>query len=149
LMLAFDGGRIVGCMAAWDQSSFRQTVVESYRMPRWRRGIANLWQRLRGRPSYPPIGQQLPLVSVAVPLVAGGQEYVVELLLDRLRAELASSHCQGLLVGLAEYDPCLARLRRQSLFEYATRVYAVYWDSPPAPLDRLVNSAFYLELGCL
>lgn len=56
--VATRGGRVVGCLALWDQRAFKQVVVRGYSkgLERWR-PIVNLATILTGAPVLPPTGQ--------------------------------------------------------------------------------------------
>jgi hypothetical protein len=59
-VVAVRDGRVVGCLAQWDQSAFKQVVVRGYskRLARWR-PVLNLAGPWVGAPHLPPVGQPL------------------------------------------------------------------------------------------
>src|SRR5262249_19800834 len=110
LLLAIRGGAIVGTFAAWDQSSFRQTVVHGYGAPlRWVRPVYNVWARWSGRSRLPSPGDPLRYHFAALPVVTDDDPSVFAALLDAVIAH--RSDANYLLVGLHESDPLLPVLR--------------------------------------
>jgi hypothetical protein len=152
ILTAWQGKRLVATLGLWDQSTFKQTVVEGYsQLLGAARLLYNAWARLRGWPRYPPVGGQLRSLVAAIPLAAPGY-------LPVLRQMIASAGAlirrplpdgAGLLLGVSEGDPLLRMVSRASLFRYTTNIYLVYWNPESVIPDPGRNPNVYLELGCL
>lgn len=150
LLLAFDGGRLVGTLGAWDQQGFRQTVVERYGMLlRWARPLYNCWASLRMRPRLPEPGRPFRCLTGALPLVAANDRDVFGLLLDVLLVRSNMTGCDYLLVGLHETDPLLPVATRRAAASYVTRLYHACWEDGESLRVGLDGRPCYLELGCL
>ena len=111
--LAERGGRIIGCLALWDQRRFKQTVVRSYAGVL---ALARPWlapvQRLLGRPGLPPPGTALPLAFLSHAAVRDQDARVLLALIDDVAR---SSDCAGLehlVLGFAAANPLAGALRR-------------------------------------
>jgi hypothetical protein len=152
LMLAWWQGRLVGTLGVWDQSDFRQTVVQGYDGPlRWMRPLVNCWAALRGRPRLPAAGQALPNRFAALPVVtntdASGALNAAQVLCSLLHA--APRGPGYLLFGLHEGDPLLWLVRRYAVAEYVTRLYIACWEDGETSRLALDGRVPYLELGSL
>jgi hypothetical protein len=150
VLLAFRGDRLVGTLAGWDQSSFRQTVVEGYGASmRWARPLANTWARLRGRSPLPKPGEPLRYLFAALPVALDDDRQVFDLLLRNLIARASPADYDFVLVGLHADDPLLPVARSLGSHSYQTRLYLVCWDDGEDIYRAIDNRPPYLELGCL
>ncbi|MBA3485216.1 MAG: hypothetical protein H0T51_25760 [Pirellulales bacterium] len=150
VMLAFEGDQLVGTLGAWDQSSFKQTIVHGY--GRWLsvvRPVYNIVASMRRRPALPAVGSVLKARYAAIPVVAEDDAAVFCSLVEAVSKEIARRGVKLLLLGLHESDPLLPVGRRFAGREYVTRIYLVYWPDRPPELTELVQRVPYLELGCL
>ncbi|MDF1522934.1 MAG: hypothetical protein P1P87_08965, partial [Trueperaceae bacterium] len=133
VQVAWRGERIVGTLAVWDQSAFKQDVVAGYGTPlrRWR-PLVDVAARLVGaRPLTPP-GAAIPLAFAALVRVADDDPAVFRALLAA-GAEAARARGKGLLmVGLADADPLLPVARRFLHVPYRSELYALAWGDDPA-----------------
>lgn len=126
-------GRPVGCVAAWDQGGYKQTLVTGYRGHlRWSRPVVNAlapWLRV---PRLPPPGGELRHVTLSHLAVDGDDA-------DVLRAVVGDAHdgwigrMGHLTTMLAARHPLLGTLR--ALLrprEYRSTLYRVgFADLPP------------------
>ncbi|MCA9188604.1 MAG: hypothetical protein R3E01_29650 [Pirellulaceae bacterium] len=151
VLIARRKGRIVGSLALWDQRGFKQSVVEGYggRL-RWLRPYWNAAARIMRWPRFPDVGCAFESVIGALPIVARGEEGVLEGMISRARQHIAEKwpECSSLLLGVFERDRLFDTIHRNSLFRYVTHVYLVYWDDEIDP-TRYAGRDIYLELGCL
>ena len=149
LLLALENGQLVGTMARWNQSQFRQFVVDDYASPiRWLRPFVNSWLGLRGMPDLPGRGEAFRYAMAAISIVVNDSGPVFEALLEANLRRLRQSESDYLLVGMHECDPLLPIARRHKTAEYLTNLYLVSWPGEKesiVPDDRLP----YLELGAL
>lgn len=150
LLLALKKGRIVGTLGVWDQSGFRQTVVERYSSGlRLLKPLYNCWAAVRRQPPLPRVGEPFRYCAAAVPVVAGDAATVFEALLARARDRAAERSAGHLLVGLHVSDPLLPVAAAQQATAYVTRLYYVCWDDGDELRNRLDGRPPYLELGTL
>jgi hypothetical protein len=150
LLLAFRGGSLVGTLAGWDQSGFRQTVVHGYgRALRLARPLVNLAARCRGLPPLPAPGEGLRCVTAALPVLAGDDPAVFAALVEGVRDRAARGGPAHLMLGLHEGDPLLPALLPYRATWYTTRLYLVCWDDGESVREALDGRVPYLELGSL
>lgn len=150
LLLAFRNSRLVGALAGWDQSRFRQSVVEDY-APGLRRArpLYNLWAGIRGMPKLPKPGERIHYLVGALPIVQDYDRDVFEVLLQNLMARSTPGPPGYLMIGLHESDPLLPVAAPYALQHYLTRLYLVVWDDGDDFRQQLDGRPVYLELGCL
>lgn len=150
VLLAWRGSRVVGSLAGWNQSSFRQTWVDAYaETVRYGRLVYNAWARLRGRPRLPPAGAQLHYWTAALPLAQDNDPHIFAALLQAARRHLDRRRGEFLLVGMHERDPLLPVLKRAGGAEYVTRAFVVCWPDGNEQLHALDHRVPHLELGQL
>jgi hypothetical protein len=147
--LAWQGGRLVGILGAWDQHAFKQSVVCGYSPALvWARPLYNAWVKLTGRAPLPPPGQPLTYRSVALAVVRGDDPTVFAALLGAVRAACggAAGH---LLVGLHGDDPLLAHPALARATRYSAGLYLACWEDGEKARLEVDRRPPYLELGCL
>jgi hypothetical protein len=148
VLLATRDGSMVGTLAAWDQSTFRQTVVHDYSVPlRWVRPVYNAWAQWTGRGRLPGAGDPFRYLYAALPVVEDDDPAVFDSLLDSALARC--NNVDYLLVGLHESDPLLPVLRRRPATWYTTHLFHVCWDDGEPVRQSLDGRPPYLELGSL
>jgi hypothetical protein len=150
ILLALRDGQIVGTLGAWDQTAFRQIIVEHYPgLKNVVRPLYNVWSTCHGGPRFPAVGQPIRHLMAAIPLVKDGDSGAFVALLDEFRRRADRASHQALVVGAYELDPLLAILQAEAVFTYVTRVYLVHWADDREILLRARNHNVYLEVGCL
>ena len=157
ILLARWRGEIVGTMAAWDQMSFRQTVVHGYgHLLRRLRPLINAWSRLRSMSELPRIGQPLAMRLAALPIINREHTDCFPILLQALRQLCSGNRHRYLVLGLAEHDRLHQALPRLPGQIYRTRLCLVRWpDTPESQVNHYLQTSFlhqyppYLELGSL
>lgn len=150
ILLACRGGEILGSLGCWDQSSFRQIVVEAYGPAlALSAPLYNGWAALRGSPKLPKPGESLRFLTTALPVVAGNDRNIFAALLEAALARSVGRGWSHLLVGMHESDPLLDVVKHFQTEAYLTRCYLVYWDDGVALRRQIDGRTPYLELGCL
>ena len=116
-------GRIIGFVAAWDQSSFKQLRVTSYsaRLGIVRAGF-NLLARLGQATPLPPAGGQLRCLTAFGVCVPESRPDVLRALLQRIYAAHRTHGYSCLNIGLDLRDPLAVAL--QGLLAQPTDVHA-------------------------
>jgi hypothetical protein len=134
--LALKGSRVVGCLAAWDQNGFKQTVVRGYAgvLGRWRR-LANVGARLAGWPVMPPAGTPFRHAYASHLAVDDDDPRVFAALLRALHNHLAVRGYSYYMIGLSEANPLrpvvTASYRHVT---YTSVLYLVGWEDIPEAL---------------
>jgi hypothetical protein len=148
--LAMRGRRIVGTIAVWDQSAFRQTHVERYSA-----GLALL------RPAYnalagvlplkrlPAPGARIPSVYLACLATENDEVNLFRFLLRAVHDVIRRGPWHFAVAGLHESDPRAAVLAEMRHIPAAGRLFAVHFADQPLFIDSPAQRVPYLEAGCL
>jgi hypothetical protein len=141
-------GAIAGVAAVWDQSAYKQDVVDGYG-PSIRR-IAPAWSvlsRFIGARPLPRVGEPLASAFLACLAVAGDRPPVLRLLLSTALADAAGRGLAFLTAGFADGDVLLPVARRFLHFTYRSEVFLGSWAGDPvADLDGRTP---YVEIATL
>jgi hypothetical protein len=150
IFLAFSGEELVGTVAAWDQKSFRQSVVTGYnRRLTFLRLPYNATARLVGYPILPRPGSSLDYFNLSLICIREDDPHVFGSLLAQMIKQYRSRYSL-LMAGLHERDPLLPVLRQYRHFPYASRLYVVCWEDGEEDFGDLDDWRVpYLELGAL
>lgn len=127
--LALRDDAVVGCVALWDQRSFKQSVVAGYSgflgTFRW---LINLLAPLLGVPRLPPPGGTLDGAMLSH-LAVDGDDLAVALALLARAHEAAVGRFGTLTLGLPARHPWTAEVKAHfGAIEYRSLVYAVAWE---------------------
>jgi hypothetical protein len=130
---------IAGVLGAWDQRSFRQTVVVRYGgLLGTLRPLLNLvrW------PPLPPPGR--PLAFFYLAFLATDDNEAFAALMRRAYNDAVGGDCTHVVVGLHECDPRVAVLNGYAHTPFAGQLFAVTLDGPPELDGRVpyVEAAF-------
>jgi hypothetical protein len=127
--VAIRAGAIVGTVAAWDQTAFRQVVVTGYSpLLRFVRPALNLWWSATTGRSLPPAGQGLRFFQVAFACARNHDAGVLAALLERLHRDCREAAYDCFLIGFHERNPERGALRAFRAMHYASRLYLAAWN---------------------
>jgi hypothetical protein len=144
-----DGADVRGCIAIWDQRSFKQIVARGYRFPlNLLRGGYNLHARLTGRLVLPRPGKELEQVFLSfLTLDTQASNDAEEVIREALMIARRKGARVGTL-GLSVQNPLVSCLR-ESLHAsiYRTRIETIHWPDSVAPV--LDGRAPQPEVGLL
>ena len=121
------GGKIVSCVAVWDQRHFKQIVIRGYRpvLNRFRK-LYNCWATFHGRQELPAVGEQLQQVFLSF---IAFDEKTVGGLIALLEEALYVAYEQGAKTALFSlpglHDGCGAIGRKFGAVVYKTRIEQV------------------------
>jgi len=145
------GNQIVGCLALWEQSAFKQVVVKDYSGAiRYGRPLINLFSRLLGYPTLPPIDQSIKQIFVSHFAMDNDDPTLLVPLL-----KTAINHAKKLgqklvLFGLSQRHPCLAKLRREFRhILYSSDIYLVHWNDIELEIDQFARHPLHLDIAVL
>jgi hypothetical protein len=131
------GPGVRACLAVWDQSAAKQTVVRGYApWLRRLRPLVNVAAPLAALPHLPPVGaalRQAYLSHVAV------EDDDVGIFRALLRAGLTRSRRRGCtlaLIGLATGHPFADAVAQRRGVRYRSLLHLVAWPDAPASLDH-------------
>lgn len=149
-LLARHNGKIVGVLGVWDQSRYKQTVVQAYSgLLRWLRPAYNIGARLAGRQPLPAPGRPIHFAYASFICIAGNDPAIFQVLLRQAYHLAAGRGYAYLMVGLSVRDPLLAVVRRYLHIPYYSRLYAVYWPDGENFYERLDSRIPYVEIASL
>jgi hypothetical protein len=146
--LALRDDRVVGCLALWDQSGFKQVVVRGYapRLARWRPWINRL-PRALGIPRLPDPGEALPHATISHVAVDDDDPDIFQVLVESAHAEACARRYAYVVTGFAAGHPWLPWLQRRFRpRRYESVLYLVDWDGGAEPLDGRLP---HVEAGLL
>ena len=150
-IVATRDGKIIGCLALWDQSLYKQVVVRDYHnsiAPF--RGFVNTLSTMLGFPQLPKRGQAVSQVYISH---IGIDDDVSEILKSMLQfaGHLAAKRGHELiLVGLAEKNTMLKTLRKSFRHIcYTSNIYLVYWDDQQPNIEQLTRNPIHLDIAVL
>lgn len=149
--LAVVGGEVVGCLALWDQTGFKQVVVRGYapRLDQLRPWL-NRAAGLLGTPRLPEPGEALPHAYLSHVAVDEDDPVVFEALAEAAYDEARARGLAYVVAGFAAGHPFLDVLKKYRPRRYESVLYAVEWDEPArAALDRLAGRPPHLEVALL
>jgi len=148
IMVAFREGAIVGVMAAWDQASYKQDIVDAYGPTLRRlRPLYDLTARLFGFAALTSPGRAIPLSFAACLSVVDDDIAVMRALLAACEQHALGQGKSFLMLGLAETDPLLAATRGRLHVTYRSDLYAAAWSS--TALSKLDERIPYVEIAAL
>ncbi len=153
-LLALKGKRVVGCIAAWDQSRFKQSVVHAYA------GLIGRWPLARvALNRLAPLGWWPKLPAPDTPW---RNCYASHLAVDDadpavftalVRAFYRRARDQGFsyfILGLAEADPLSQMVRRgYRHITYPSQIYLVGWEDSWEAISRVDRRPPGLEVAVL
>jgi hypothetical protein len=149
--IATASGKVIGCLALWDQSSFKQIVVHSYgpAMRRWR-PWADLLSRVAGTPRLPLPGLPIPHVFVSHLAVDDDRPDVFSALFVEACNDARARGHACLVAGFAERHPFTRVTRRAyHAWSYSSIIYTVYWDDGSTADGAIDGRVPHLEVGLL
>jgi len=149
-IVAYQGNDIVGVTGLWDQSGYKQSVVQAYHGTlRWARPLYNLGARLLGAQPLPAPGQHINSAYASFICTAHNDPAVFRVLLAHIYNLAAERGYAHLMLGLAEQDPLLPVAKKYTHIAYHSRLYVVYWQDAADFYKRLDKRIPYIEIAAL
>ena len=145
------GGRVTGCLAVWDQSRFKQTVVRGYHPWLGRaRPLVNALRPWLRQPRLPPPGGALRSAFVSHLAVDGDDPDTALALLRGAVSEARARGLDHLVLGLAARHPLCAAVERAFPHrEYRSVLYQVYWEDDRERIPALDDRVPHPEVATL
>jgi hypothetical protein len=150
LLVARHRDRILGVLGLWDQSAYKQTVVQSYADSLRRlRPFYNLAARAVGVRPLPGVGQHIHSAYASFVCVANDDPDIFAALLQQVYSLAAERGLAYLMIGLAERDPLLPIAQKYPHIAYHSRLYVASWEDGHDFFARLDNRVPYIEIAAL
>jgi hypothetical protein len=150
-LVATDGPAIVGTVALWDQTAFKQSLVTSYRGALGvTRSLVNRVAPLFNVPTLPAPGSAF---SYAYLSHLAANEADADITLALLLHGYGRARARGIsyvTTGMSERDPRFSAIRtRLGGLAYPSVLYTVYWGERCAAVDALDDRPAHLEVAVL
>lgn len=149
--VAIDGDKVVGVMAKWDQSSFKQIMVNGYKgffsrmLP-----LYHLSAGLLGLPRLPNPGSQINYFYVSFMAIDSNEPEIFRSLLQAMYNVSINTQYDYFMIGLHETDPLLKIVRADYRFvKFDCRLYIACWDDGRDSYQQIDGRIPYLELATL
>lgn len=151
LHVALDEKGICGTAAIWDQTPFRQWVIDSYsRRAGLLRHPYNVYARVTGRPTFPSAGTALDYRFLGLVCIRDDAAGVLEGLCRSLWSALSAKSPEALVIaGFHRRDPLGRPFLTFPNTLLRSRVYIVHWPEGEADFAALDDRIPYLEVGSL
>lgn len=150
IQVAWRNDQVVGTFGIWNQSGFRQSVVQKYSAGlAWSRPVYNVFAALSGRPQLPAVGHEFHYCIAALVCVQDFNRDITRALIAAAAQRAPKDAGDFLLLGLPQSDPLNQHWQQYSVVTYTTRIYLVAWDDAARHVESLAPQPLYLELGCL
>ncbi|NND48477.1 MAG: hypothetical protein HKN55_12555 [Woeseiaceae bacterium] len=145
------GDQLAGCLALWDQRSFKQTVVCGYAKRLGRvRPFFNLVAPLLGRPRLPAPGARLESAFLSHAAIAPDDEEALVALIAAASREALRRGIDYVMIAFADRNP-LAKIVRKRFpcHSYVSMIYVVYWEDGAAAAAELDGRLPHPEMAIL
>jgi len=144
-------GRVVGCLALWDQRCFKQTVVKGYGARlRLARPMVNAVGPWFGVPKLPAPGGAVRNAFLSHVAVDDDDPDVLVSLVAEAMASPRASNVAYLVTGFAERDPLLRAITGTfACRRYSSLVYLVHWEDGADAVAALDGRIPHLEVAIL
>ena len=149
--LATKGSRVIGCLALWDQTSFKQTVVRGYNgsMARWRSWI-NLLAGFVDIPNLPEINLALQYAFASHLAVDNDDRQIFSSLMRAVYNETNRRGLNYFMIGLSQSNPLRPVLTKSYLhMAYPSQIYLMAWQDGLKDLATVGAQAAGLEIAVL
>ena len=146
--VARSAGRIVACLAAWDQSAVRQTHIERYSRPlRMLRPFYALASRVGPIKPLPAPGARVPYLYLACLAVRDNDVALFRGLLRYAYNELRTGPWHYAIAGLHERDPLSEVLGEYRRIDAAGHLFVVHYPEDGDPRPAIDARTRYLEMA--
>lgn len=148
--IARRAGQIAGVMALWDQSAYKQTVVQGY--SGWLRAAAPIYNwgaAWTGRAALPRPGEKLRSAYAAFACIANDDAAIFTSLLCEICRDARQRHFDFVLLGMDARDPLFSAARRWKHVAYPSRLYLAEWPDGGKFHEQLDDRPVYADIATL
>ena len=150
ILIARRSGRIAGIAGLWDQSAYKQTIVQGY--SRWLKAAApvyNFGAHWIGRAALPRLGTKLCSAYAAFICIANDEAQIFAALLRQLYNLARLRGFEYLLIGLDARDPLLPVAKKYAHVSYPSRLYLAEWPDGGHFHEQLDHRPAYVDIATL
>jgi len=148
--LVFNSDQVIGCLACWDQSAFKQTVVRGYSgsLKRWRKAI-NLFSRFGGWIYLPEPNTPLRYSYASHLAIDNDDPVIFDALLRAVYNHNFEQKYNYFMIGLAESNPFHKVVGTYRPLTYISQIYLVDWNDAGELLANIDQHIPGLEIAVL
>lgn len=148
--LALKKDKIIGVLAKWDQTNFKQTVVTSYKgKMKLVKPLYNLYARVFRYSPLPKPNSPLNYFYISFIAIDSNNPQIFQELLQAVYNDTIGLRYPYFLVGLHSRDPLLKAVREYPHITYKSCLYIVYWEDGKEFFRGLDNRMPYSEISML
>ena len=142
--------RVIGCLACWDQSAFKQTVVRGYSgsLGRWR-AVINFFSRFGILPYLPAPNIPLRHSYASHLAIDDDNPLLFQALLQKVYNDSVEKNYSYFMIGLAESNPLRRIVETYRPLTYVSQIYLVDWDEDGDLLAKIEARIPGLEIALL
>ncbi len=150
IYLAWQDQRLVGTLASWDQSSFRQTHIEAYSTGmRLLKPWYNTAARLSPLKPLPRPGSQVPHLYFSMATAEHNDPHIFAALLRHVYRQKRTGPWHHAIIGLHQDDPLAACLTDYRCIAASGELFAVQYPDTELVLESPAERIPYIELARL
>lgn len=148
--LVLDNDCVIGCLACWDQNSFKQTIVRGYSgsLARWRK-VINVFSKYIGEPYLPEPNTTLKYSYASQLAIDNDDPIVFKALLRAMYNHALEQGYSYFMIGLAESHPFRKIVESYRPLTYISQIYLVNWDADDDLMAKLDQRIPGLEIAIL
>jgi len=148
--IAIKQDRVVGVLAKWDQSHFKQTIIEGYNGKlKWIRPFYNRCAKILEYPQLPDTKVPLNFFYISFVAIDNNNVDIFKDLLATVNNDAIDSQYSFFVVGLHSEDDLKDCIKGYRNIVYKSRLYIVYWEDGKDAFSSLERRMPYLEVGIL
>ncbi len=141
--------KIVGLLSLWDQSHFKQVIINNYTLSisLWR-FLFNLRAFVQRTAFFPSKKESLQFLSVSNIIVENNDPDILNAMLQ-FTTNLYDKKMPFIVIGFHTLDPLVAVLKNYQGISYKSKLFIVSWDDITHLRYSLKNKIFYPEIAIL
>lgn len=150
-LVALRKGKVIGCLATWDQRAFKQTVVRGYAGAlRFARPLLNAVSQVAAVPHAPAVGQGIPHAYLTHAASDDDDASVLVRLAEIALHDARERKLSFVMMGLTTANPMLRPVARAFRhITYRSIIHVVYWPDGKARTEKLGSGVPHLETAVL
>ena len=146
--IACRGEQVVGCVAAWDQSGFRQTHVERYSGGlRIARPFYNAAAYISSMKPLPKPGDEIPYLYLSLIATEDNRIDIFAALLRTVYRDQRRNNFHFIIAGLHEEDPLSQVLDDYRSIDAGGSLYLIYYPEDARFVSQLDQRPFYVDMA--
>ncbi len=150
IYIATRNGEIVGVIAAWDQTNFRQTHIENYNLLlKTIKPFYNLAAKFSALKPLPKKGDRVPYFYLALTAIKDDDPDIFRALLSRLYADRRNGKWHYFIAGLHEKNPLVKVLEEYRSIKAAGHLFVVHYSEDEAYFTQLDSRIPHVEIGAV